>query len=337
MRARAAAVVISVVLASTALAACSSGDSDALTVYSGRNEELIEPLIADFEDETGIDVDVRYGDSADLALLIDTEGDNAPADVFLSQSPGAIGYLDGKDRLRPIPDDVLDLVQERFRADDGKWAGLSGRVRVLVYNTDLVDEADLPESVLDLTDPKYRGKVGLSPTNGSFQDFVTAMREIEGDERTQAWLEGMKANDARAYASNLAIVEAVGRGEIPLGLVNHYYLERARAEDPDIPAENYFFPDGDLGSLILVTAVGVLDTADDPVDAERLLEFLLTTEAQRFFADETFEYPLARGVEPPTMLRDLESVEAPPVNLNSLGGGLEETRELIAESGLEQS
>jgi iron(III) transport system substrate-binding protein len=337
MRARATAVAISVALASTTFAACSSGDGDALTVYSGRNEELIEPLIADFEDETGIDVEVRYGDSADLALLIDTEGDNAPADVFLSQSPGAIGYLDGKNRLQPIPDDVLDLVQERFRADDGKWAGLSGRVRVLVYNTDLVDEADLPESVFELTDPKYRGKVALSPTNGSFQDFVTAMREIEGNERTQAWLEGMEANDARAYANNLAIVEAVGRGEIPLGLVNHYYLERARAEDPDIPAENYFFPGGDVGSLILVTAVGVLDTADDPADAERLLEFMLTNDAQRYFADETFEYPLAHGVEPPAALRDLESVESPPINLSSLGGGLEETRRLIAESGLEQS
>jgi iron(III) transport system substrate-binding protein len=337
MRARVTAVVIGVALASSALAACSSGSSDALTVYSGRNQELIEPLIADFEEETGIDVEVRYGDSADLALLIDTEGDNAPADVFLSQSPGAIGFLDGKDRLQPIPDDVLDLVQERFRADDGKWAGLSGRVRVLVYNTDLVDEADLPESVFDVTDAKYRGKVALAPTNGSFQDFVTAMREVEGDDRAQEWLEGMKANDARAYANNLAIVEAVGRGEIPMGLVNHYYLERARSEDPEIPAENYFFGDGDVGSLILVTAVGVLDTADQPDDAERLLEFMLTTEAQRYFADETFEYPLAHGVEPPAALQDLESVESPPIDLSSLGGGLEETRRLIAESGLEQS
>jgi iron(III) transport system substrate-binding protein len=337
MRARAGAILIVVALAGTTLAACSTGSSDALTVYSGRNEELIEPLIRDFEEETGIDVEVRYGDSADLALLIDTEGDNAPADVFLSQSPGAIGYLDGKDRLRPINDDVLDLVQEQFRADDGRWAGLSGRVRVLVYNTDLVDEADLPESVFDLTDSKYRGKVALAPTNGSFQDFVTAMRELEGDERAAEWLDGMHANDARAYANNLAIVEAVGRGEIPFGLVNHYYLERARSEDPDIPAENYFFGGGDVGSLILVTAVGVLDTADEPADAERLLEFMLTTEAQRYFADETFEYPLAHGVEPPPMLRELESVESPAIDLDSLGGGLEATRRLIAESGLEQS
>ena len=337
MRTRAIGTIIGVALAGTALASCSTGSTDALTVYSGRNQELIEPLIDDFEEETGIDVEVRYGDSADLALLIDEEGDLAPADVFLSQSPGAIGYLDEKNRLRPIDDDVLGLVQEQFRADDGRWAGLSGRVRVLVYNKELVDEADLPTSVFDVTDPKYRGKVALAPTNGSFQDFITAMRELEGDERAGDWLDGMKDNDARAYANNLAIVEAVGRGEIPMGLVNHYYLERARAEDPGIPAENFFFGDGDVGSLILVTAVGVLDTADEPADAERLLEFMLSAEAQRYFADETFEYPLAHGVEPPAMLKDLDAVDAPPIDLDSLGGGLEATRRMIAESGLEQS
>jgi iron(III) transport system substrate-binding protein len=337
LRIREIATVIGVALAGSVLASCSTGSTDALTVYSGRDQELIEPLIDDFEEETGIDVEIRYGDSADLALLIDTEGDNSPADLFLSQSPGAIGYLDGKDRLRPIDDGVIGLAQERFRADDGRWAGVSGRVRVLVYNTDLVDKADLPTSVFDMTDPKYRGKVALAPANSSFQDFVTAMRELEGDERTREWLDGMHANDARAYASNTPIVEAVSRGEIPMGLVNHYYLEQARSEDPGVPAENYFFGDGDVGSLILVTAAGVLDTADDPADAERLLEFMLSADAQRYFAEETFEYPLAQGVEPPPSLKDLGSVESPPIDLDSLGGGLERTRQLIAESGLEQS
>jgi iron(III) transport system substrate-binding protein len=337
MTARVIAMFIGVALAGSVLAACSSGSPDALTVYSGRDQELIEPLIEDFEEKTGLDVEVRYGDSADLALLIDEEGDSSPADLFLSQSPGAIGYLDGKNRLRPIDGDVLGLVQERFRADDGRWAGVSGRVRVLVYNKDLVDDADLPASVFDMTDAEYRGKVALAPTNGSFQDFVTAMRELEGDDRTREWLDGMQANDARAYASNTPIVEAVGRGEIPMGLVNHYYLEQARSEDPGIPAENHFFGAGDVGSLILVTAAGVLDTADEPADAERLLEFMLSAEAQRYFADETFEYPLARGVEPPPSLKDLDSVDSPPIDLDSLGGGLEATRRLIAESGLEQS
>jgi iron(III) transport system substrate-binding protein len=338
MRVRTLALVVAAIIVATAAASCASGGgSQHLTVYSGRNQELIAPLIKDFETETGIEVDVRYGDSADLALLIDEEGKAAPADVFLSQSPGAIGYLDGKNRLRAIDRDVLALVQERFRADDGRWAGVSGRVRVLVYNTDLVDESDLPASVFDLTAAKYRGQVAVAPTNGSFQDFITAMRELEGDDKARDWLDGMKANGARSYANNLAIVEAVGRGEIPMGLVNHYYLERAKAEDPSLPATNYFFEGGDLGSLILVTAAGILDTADDPTDAQRLLEFMLSRDAQLFYAKETFEYPLARSVAPPSDLPALDAVESPSIDLSSLGGGLEATRRLINESGLEQS
>ncbi|MGZ8751741.1 MAG: iron ABC transporter substrate-binding protein [Acidimicrobiia bacterium] len=337
-RVPAVALVACVLVALIGLSACSSdGGSDRLTVYSGRDEELIEPLIAEFTDETGIEVDVRYGDSSDLALLIDEEGDQAPADLFLSQSPGAIGYLDTKDRLGGIPADVLDVVDERFRASDGHWVGISGRVRVLVYNTDLVDEAELPSSVFDLTGEEYGDKVALAPTNGSFQDFITAMRASEGDEEARAWLDGMAANGARSYANNTAIVEAVGRGEMPMGLVNHYYLERAKAEDPGVPATNYFFEDGDIGSLVLVTAAGVLDTADNPDGAEQFVEFLLSRASQEFFAEETFEYPLARSVAAAQDLPPLDEIASPPVDLSSLGGGLEATRRMIAASGLEQS
>lgn len=166
------AVVVGVV-AALGIAACSpGGGSDRLTVYSGRNEELVAPLIEQFTEKTGIGVDVRYGDSADLALLIDEEGDQAPADVFLSQSPGAIGYLGAEGRLRPIEQSVLDLVNERFRASDGRWVGVSGRVRVLVYNADLVDESDLPTSVFDLIGEQYRDKVA----SGCLTWFLTIRR-----------------------------------------------------------------------------------------------------------------------------------------------------------------
>ncbi len=336
---RAIVVASAVAIAASALGACSSGGGgDRLTIYSGRQEELIGPLLEDFSDETGIGVDVRYGDSADLALLIDEEGDRSPADIFLSQSPGAVGFLDADDRLRELPAGVLDRVAPSFRADDGHWVGISGRVRVLVYNTDLVNEADLPASVFDLTQDAYRGEVGIAPTNASFQDFVTAMRESVGDDRTLGWLEGMVANDARTYANNIAIVEAVGRGEIRYGIVNHYYNEEVKAEDPGAPSANHLFPNADIGSIILVTAAGVLDTADDPSDAERFIEFLLSRPAQTFYAEETLEYPLAAGVEPVVAdLPPLEEIESPPLDLSSLGGELTRTKELIEQSGLEQS
>ncbi|MCZ7528118.1 MAG: iron ABC transporter substrate-binding protein [Acidimicrobiia bacterium] len=333
------ALAVPVALAAAAsLAACSGGgDSDRLTVYSGRTKNLVGPLLEQFSEETGIGIDVRYGDSADLALLVDTEGDRSPADVFLSQSPGATGYLDGEGRLLPLTDEVLDLVDPAFRAADGEWVGISGRARTLVYNTEMVEEGELPDSVLDLVDPRYEGLVALAPTNGSFQDFVTGMRDVLGDDETLAWLEGMRDNGARTYANNTAIVEAVGRGEVAMGLVNHYYNERAKAEDPDVASENHFFEGDDIGNLVLVTAVAVLDTADDRDAAERLVEFLLSEQAQEFFAGETFEYPLAAGVEPAVDLPPLEQIGSPALDLSDLGGGLLRTKELIEQSGLERA
>jgi iron(III) transport system substrate-binding protein len=321
------------------LASCSTtGGGDRLTIYSGRQRELIAPLLEDFSDDTGIGVDVRYGDSADLALLIEEEGDRSPADIFLSQSPGAIGFLDADDRLTELPDDILDRVEPRFGAPDGDWVGISGRVRVLVYNPDLAEPGDLPDSVFDLTDERYRGQLGVAPPNASFQDFVTAMREFVGDDETQSWLEGLVANDVRTYANNIAIVEAVGRGEIEYGLVNHYYNEEVKAENPDANSENHLFPDGDVGALILVTAAGVLDTADDVPDAERFVEYLLSRPAQEFYAEETLEYPLAAGVEPVVEdLPPLESIQSPELDLSSLGGELTETKRLIERSGIEQA
>ncbi len=323
-----------VVVAIVPLAACSS-DRDALTVYSGRSADLIQPLLEQFSDETGIAIDFRTGDSPELALLIDAEGGRTPADVFLSQSPGAVGFLDERGRLAELPESVLEQVDGDSRASDGSWVGLSGRVRVLVYNTELVDPADLPESVLDLTDPRYRGMVGVAPANASFQDFVTAMRAQLGDEPTLEWLRGMEANGARTdFANNVAIVEAVGRGEIPMGLVNHYYNVQVKEDDPDLPSENYFFPAGDLGSLLLVTAASVIEGTDRADEARQLVEFLLSAEAQEYFAHETFEYPLAAGVAPDDALPPFDEITVAHVELDDLGGGLQRTEELIDESGV---
>jgi len=329
-------IAVSLVLAVVATA-CGGGGGDRLTVYSGRTQNLIGPLLESFAEETGIGVDVRYGQSADLALLIDQEGENSPADIFISQSPGAVGFLAGRDRLAPISGAILDLVDPRFKSSEGLWVGLSGRIRVLVYNQEMVDPSDLPSSVFDVVDPRYQGQVAVAPTNGSFQDFVTAMRELHGDDVTLEWLEGLVANDSPTYANNTAIVQAVADGEVPMGLVNHYYNYRFQAEDPDTPSRNHIFGGGDVGALLIVTAAGVLDTADNPDHAERLLEYLLSEEAQTFFSQETFEYPLAAEVSPALELPPLSQIETPAYDIRGLGGGLTRTKELIDLSGLESS
>ena len=320
-----------------ALSGCSAGGQSELVVYSGRTQELIQPILTRFNEETGIPIAVKYGTTQELALLLTEEGDRSPADVFISQAPGATGFLLDQGLLAPIDARRLRAVPERFRGPEGEWAGVTGRLRVLVYNTNMVPESDLPASVLDLTAPQYGGRVGLAPSNASFQDFVTAMRQVVGEEQTSAWLRAMADAGSPTYANNNAIVEAVSRGEIPMGLVNHYYNERVLAENPGLPSRNYVFPNGDVGSVLLETTVSVLRTSDQAEQAAQLVDFLLSEEAQRYFAEETFEYPLVEGVEPATDLPDLERIELPNIDLRQLGDGYQQTTEMIAASGLGQT
>lgn len=326
-------ILAALALPITVVAGACSGGRDALTIYSGRDEALVAPVLEDFVDETGIDVDIRYGDSGDLALLLQQEGENTPADVFLSQSPGPTAFVAADGGLAELDASILERVDERWRGDDGAWVGVTARQRVLVYNREEVAEDELPESVFDLVEPEYEGKVALAPTNASFQDFVTAMRETEGDDVTREWLDGMVANGSPTYADNSSIVAAVGRGEIPMGLVNHYYNYRALEEDPSLPTRNYVFPDGDLGSLLIDSTVGVIASTDHRDDAERFVEFILDADAQEFFSTETFEYPLGDGAAPAEDLPPLDEGSGPDVDLTSLGD-LEATAEMIAGSGL---
>ncbi len=173
---------------------------------------------------------------------------------------------------------------------------------MLVYNPEIVDPAELPDTVLDLVQPEWKGRIGVAPSNASFQDFVSAMRIRLGDDATAAWLDGIADNDALTFPNNNAIVAAVGRGEIDVGLVNHYYLYQALADDPEFSGVNYDFPTDDIGSLVIVTGAAMIESTDNEDEAVELIRFLLEDEAQRYFSDETFEYPLATGVEPSPVL-----------------------------------
>ncbi len=326
-------LAIAVVLATITVPACGGASDDALVVYSGRTENLVGPLFEDFTEQTGIAVDVRYGQSADLALLIQQEGDRSPADLFISQSPGAIGLLAGERLLAKLTPETEALVPEEYRNSSSEWIGLSGRVRAVVFNSDLVDASELPASVFDLTDPRYRGRVAVAPANGSFQDFVTGMREVHGDDTALSWLTGMEDNASPTYANNTAIVQAVARGEVEMGLVNHYYNLRALAEDPSLPSVNHFFED--VGSLVIITAVGILDSSSDAEKAEELVRFLLSASSQQFFSEETFEYPLATGSLATSELTDLVDLQVTTYDFEDLSGGLTRTKELIDASGLE--
>ncbi|HWG98436.1 MAG TPA: iron ABC transporter substrate-binding protein [Pilimelia sp.] len=328
-----------------ALVGCGDGGSDdasapgdkKITIYSGRGESLVKPLLERFEKATGITVRVRYGDSAQLAAQLLEEGDRSPADVFLAQDAGALGAVAKAGRFATLPQAQLDKVPAGFRAADGRWVGVTGRSRVLVYHADQVSADQLPTSVLELTDPRWRGKVGIVPTNASFQAFVTALRLQHGEAKAREFLAGLKANEVHIRERNTQIVEDVNDGKLAAGLVNHYYVyEKAQEAGVDVKslkARLHFFPGGDTGALVNVSGVGVLNRAGSDPDAAALVEFLLGQEAQTYFTTEVSEYPLAAGVSAAPGLPPLGSLAPPKINLNDLDT-LAETVELIKSVGL---
>lgn len=324
--------VLATVLLSWGVGLATEAAAQTLTIYSGRDEKLIGPLIQKAEKDLGMDIEVRYGDTAELAIALLEEGKNSRADLFFAQDAGALGALAEEKRTLNIPAQMLEKVDKRFRSSNGEWIGISGRARVIDYNTKLVKQSDLPTSVMQLTDPKWRGKVGWAPTNGSFQSFVTAMRLMQGDEKTLAWLKAMKANGAKDYGKNAAIVEALGRGEIALGLVNNYYLYRFNKDNPNFPVAHHY-TNGDAGAMVNVAGVAVLNTTDQKNDAEKFVAYLLSPAAQTYFAKETNEYPLAQGIPTPQKQTPLSQLKTPKIDLSKLSD-LKGTVSLLQAAGL---
>ncbi|MBP2367945.1 iron ABC transporter substrate-binding protein [Pseudonocardia parietis] len=336
-------VLAGVFLAATLLAAGCAGGGPApadaapiaaadgprtLTLYSGRDEELVGPLIAQFQQQSGITVETRYGSTTELAAQLAEEGEATPAQVFLSQDAGALGALEGS--FAPLPDDVRGAVEAPYTSTDGSWVGLTGRARVAAYNV-RVPEAEVPADVTDLTDPKWKGRVGIAPTNASFQAFVTALRVQEGEDAAREFLEGLRANEAQIFPRNSAILEAVNNGAVDVGLINHYYY--VAAETPPANTRLKFGAPGTASALVNVTGAGILAGAAESAEAQELVRFLVSDQAQRYFATETGEYPLIPGVPSPEGVPALADLGAPAIDLADLRS-LDETTQLMTQVGL---
>lgn len=307
-------------------------EPEKLVVYSGRSEGLIGPILQLFTDETGVQVEVRYGGTAEMAATILEEGDNSPADIFIAQDAGALGALATAGRLAKLPSDILERVSPRFAADNGLWVGISGRARALVYNTNLVQEAELPMSILDLVKPEWAGRVAWAPTNGSFQANVTAMRILLGEDVARQWLEKMITNGTLTYDSNDSITQAVIDGEIVMGLVNHYYVFEFKEQIPDAPIAIHYFQSDDLGSLVNVAGAGVVNSSNHKGLAQRLILYMLGTTAQNYFAEVTAEYPLVSGVTENPAVKPLDQIQGPEIDLSKLSD-LQATLDLLQDTG----
>ena len=304
-----------------------------LTIYSGRGEALVGPIIKQFEAETGIKANVRYAGTAELATLLQEEGEQSPADVFWAQDGGALGAI--APLFSDLPAEVNEGVAAPFRNVANKWAPTSGRSRVLVYSKERVQEADMPASIADLTDEKYKGRVAWAPTNGSFQAFVTAYRVVHGEEAAKEWLEGMIANEAKVYRNNSTQIEAIANGEVDFGLVNNYYLGRFTKSDSEFPVAQTHFEPGDIGNLLNVAGVGIVAASDNQENGRKFIDYLLSVPAQQYITLEGNEYPVKAGLISNTTLEAFDTIleVSPKVDIDQISD-LEGTLALLREVGL---
>ncbi|WP_117237607.1 iron ABC transporter substrate-binding protein [Thermus sediminis] len=306
-----------------------------LTIYSGRGQALVEPLVRQFERETGIRVQVRYGTDAQMLAALQEEGRRSPADVFWGNTSGALGQAAARGLLRPLGETLLRQ-PVAFTPASKAWVPVTLRLRVLAYNPEKFRAQEFPQSILDL--PRFArerglgGRVGWTPTYSSFQDMVAAMIALHGEARAREWLEGMRALSPRVYASNTAMLDAIRAGEIDLASTNHYYV--VRFQRAGYRLDMYQFPDGDVGNLALITGAGILRTSNNLTAATRFLTYLLSPKAQQYFVGNIGEYPLVGGVVADPRLLPLEEAlaKSPRPDLEQLP--LDQALRLLRELGI---
>ncbi|MEZ0577900.1 iron ABC transporter substrate-binding protein [Nocardioides sp. MH1] len=303
-----------------ALTACGD-DGPTLVIYNAQHEQLLDEIAPAFEKETGINVELRNGSDLELSNQLVQEGDATKADVFLTENSPAMSQVEAAGLLAALPSATLDKIPADYRPPSGDWTGFVARSTVLVYNTDDVEESDLPASILDLADPAWDGKICFSPTGADFQAIVAAVLEIEGEDATKQWLEGIKANGT-TYDGNNVVLESVNSGECEVGIVYHYYWARDRAESGDVSdhSAQYYFGDQDPGAFVSVSGAGVLDSSDMKKEAQQFVDFLVSEKGQQIIADSyALEYPLNPAVSlDDDNVKPFKQLQPPPVNVSDL-------------------
>src|SRR4051812_37938457 len=243
-------------------------------------------MLEGFTEQTGIELEFRDANDSELANQIVQEGEASPADVFLTENSPSIDVVDQAGLLAPVDQATLDQVGEQYRPSSGNWVGFAARSTVLVYNPSLITEPELPASLLDLADPSWKGDVGIAAGGADFQAIVSAVLALQGEDATREWLDGLASN-AEVYASNMAVMKAVDEGELPVGVIYHYYWYRDRAENGLVgdDTELHYFKNQDPGAFVSVSAAGVLKSSDQADDAQKLVEYLASPEAQKKLAE----------------------------------------------------
>lgn len=298
-----------------------------VNIYSARKEALIRPLLDRFTEETGIEVNLVTDKADKLLARLKAEGENSPADLFITVDAGRLGQAKEAGVLQPVESDVLTRnIPEHLRDRDNLWFGLSKRARVIVYATDRVQESEL-DSYEGLADPKWKGRIAVRSSNNVYnQSLVASIIAANGEEKAEAWAAGLVANFARKpQGGDRDQVKAVASGEADVAIVNTYYVgrmlaskdarERAAAEKVAV-----FFPNqNDRGTHVNVSGAGLIVGAEHREEAIKLLEFLSTDEAQKMYAELNFEYPVKPGVPVAPLVAAWGEFKEDRVDLSRLG------------------
>jgi iron(III) transport system substrate-binding protein len=301
----------------------SSNSSGSLTLYSSQHEPMTEALIQGFEEHSGAEVQVRYGEDEGLASQIEQEGDASPADVILAENTPPLELLAGKGLLAEVDSSTLGEVPARYSSPTGRWVGVAARETVMVYNPDLVAAGELPASILDLAKPEWSGKLAIAPSEPDFVPIVSAIEKLDGEAAAKSWLEGF-ADNAKHYNDNEGIIAAVDGGQVAAGIVNHYYWYEALAEEgrDAVTSKLHYFGNEDPGALVNVSGAGALASSGDPALAQEFLAYVVSEEGQSAMTGSgDWEYPMNSAVAPPPGLKPFDSLEPPEVGPADLGDG----------------
>jgi len=332
MRARLPLTLVSLALASALLSSCSSEPD--LVVYNAQHEELMNEIVPLFEEETGLDVELRHGKDLELANQIVAEGKDSPADVFLTENSPAMSIVDNAGLFTKVSEKATAPIPDQYVPSSGNWTGFIARSTVVMYNTDQATEADMPTSILDFAKPEWKGRVSFSPTGADFQAIVSAVLELEGEEATRAWLAGLKENGVELQ-NNLVVLQSVNAGEVEAGIAYHYYWYRDQAEAGDNSDSSalHFFGSEDPGAFLSVSGAGVLASSEHQDTAQQFVEFLTSAEGQRAMAESyALEYPLNPDASLPAEVKPFDELEPPAVDVSTLNGP--KVTELMTEAGL---
>jgi iron(III) transport system substrate-binding protein len=331
MMRRRAVIAVGSLAAFGLLAGCASATSSSasdppgsITLYSGQHEQTVNGLVTAFEKQTGISVNVRSDDEDTLANLIAVQGTHSPADVFYTENSPPLEFLQEKGLLSPVDQATLSAATAKYNSPGGDWVGVSARVSVLIYNPSLIAKSQLPASVMQLADAKYKGKIALAAGETDFQPIVTSMLKTYGHAAALSWLEGLKSN----VPDNETLVNDVNRGQVAFGIINEYYWYRLQAEigASAMHSQIAYFAPHDPGYVIDVSGAAVLKSSKNQAAAQKFLSFLVSKQGQEIIArasgnEQSYEYPLGSGVTTSAPETPFDQLQPNSITIADLGDG----------------